>query len=69
MRIYQDKMNWSASYRRDSNIYFPYELYLSNKLISEWKLSKLRFVSIYQNTQNKRKKLVTAMISNCATHK
>ena len=65
MLKYQEKMNWSASYRRDSNIYFPYGLYLSNELISEWNISKWRFVSIYQNKQNLPKKLVTAMISNC----
>ena len=69
MRIYQEKMNWSASYRRDSNIYFPYGLYMSNELISEWNISKWRFVSIYQNKQNiQNKKLVTAMISNCHNH-
>ena len=65
MRIYQEKMNWSASYRRDSNFYVPYGLYISNELIFQWNISNWRFVSIYQNRQNIQKKLVTAMISNC----
>ena len=68
-KLSEGKINWTATYRRDSNIYSPYGLYLPNEMIIKWNISHWRFVEIYKtNLKKTRTNLVTAMISNCNNH-
>ena len=43
-KLSEGKNNWTAKYRRDSNIYSPCGLYLPNEMIIKWNIPHWRFV-------------------------